>query len=152
MIGSRGDGSSRWEQRIEFRDDTFVVDAALVGELLHLPASRVQTLMRSGKITSACERGVDEHAGEFRLSFFYGNRRARVRTDLEGHILRRSAVDFGDRLVPTHRSDQPPGTRTRSTKSASEGSIAPRESLPTRPTRDRSVGKSRLRPGAHLYG
>lgn len=95
MIESRHVATS--PQRIELRDDTFVVDAALVGELLHLPASRVQVLMRSGRITSVCERGVDEHAGEFRLSFFYGNRRARVRTDLEGLILRKSAIDLGDR-------------------------------------------------------
>jgi len=87
-------------QRIEFRDDAFVVDAALVGELLHLSASRVQILMRSGEITSVCERGLDQHAGEFRLSFFYGNRRARVSTDLEGRILRKSAIDFGDRRIP----------------------------------------------------
>ena len=85
---------------IEFRDDAFVVDAALVGELLQLPASRVQVLMREGRITSVCERGIDEHAGEFRLSFFYGHRRARLSTDLEGHILRKSAIDFGDRSIP----------------------------------------------------
>jgi hypothetical protein len=76
------------------------VDAALVAELLQLPATRVQTLMRSGEITSACERGVDEHAGEFRLSFFYGNRRARLSMDLEGRVLRKSAIDFGDRPIP----------------------------------------------------
>jgi hypothetical protein len=87
-------------QRIECRDDAFVVDAALVGELLQLPALRVQTLMRSGRITSVCERGVDEHAGEYRLSFFYGNRRARVSTDLEGRVLRKSAIDFGNRPIP----------------------------------------------------
>lgn len=88
------------QQRIECRDDAFVVDAALVGELLQLPASRVQVLMRSGRITSVCERGVDEHAGEYRLSFFYGNRRARVSTDMEGRVLRKSAIDFGDRPIP----------------------------------------------------
>ena len=85
---------------IEFRDDAFVVDAVLVGELLRLPASRVQVLMRSGRITSVCERGIDEHAGEYRLSFFYGHRRARVSTDLQGRILQKSAVDFGDRPIP----------------------------------------------------
>ena len=94
---------------IEIHDDTFVVDAALVGELLQLPASRVQELMRSGKITSACERGADEHAGKFRLSFFYGNRRARLSTDLEGHILRRSAIDFGDRQISDGRRRPIPG-------------------------------------------
>jgi hypothetical protein len=89
---------------IEICDEAFVVDAALVGELLRLPASRVQNLMRSGRITSACERGVDDHAGLFRLSFFYGNRRARLSTDLEGRVLRKSAIDFGDRPLPeAHR-------------------------------------------------
>jgi hypothetical protein len=91
------------QRAVEIRDDTFMVDAALVGELLHLPASRVQALMRLGRITSACERGVDEHAGEFRLSFFYGNRRARLSTDLEGRVLRKSAIDFGDRPMPNAR-------------------------------------------------
>jgi len=104
MIESHRDTArSLRRERVEFRDDTFVIDAALVGELLHLPAARVQILMRSGKITSVCERGVDEHAGEFRLSFFYRNRRARVRTDLEGRILRKSAIDFGDRPIPSAR-------------------------------------------------
>jgi len=84
---------------IEFHDDTFVVDAALIGELLHLPASHVSSLMRAGRITSACERGIDEHAGEFRLSFFYRNRRARLSTDPEGSVIRRSTIDFGDRPI-----------------------------------------------------
>jgi hypothetical protein len=95
--------------KIQFVDDTFVVDAALVGELLQLPASRVPILMRSGTITSVCERGIDEHAGEFRLSFFYGSRRARLSTDLEGHILRKSAVDFGDRPIAGARQRPPAG-------------------------------------------
>lgn len=86
---------------IAFSDDnTFLVDAELIGELLRVPASRVAGLMREGKITSVCERGIDEHAGEFRLSFFYRNRRARLSTDLEGHILRKSVIDFGNRPLP----------------------------------------------------
>ncbi len=88
------------EGAIEFSDNTFLVDAALIGELLQLSATRVPALMREGKITGACERGMDEHAGEFRLSFFYRNRRARLSTDLAGRIIRRSVVDFGDRRLP----------------------------------------------------
>jgi len=80
---------------VEIRDDTFMVDAALIGELLHVPASRVQDLMRQGEITSVCERGFEEHAGEYRLSFFYSNRHARLSTDLDGHILRRSIINYG---------------------------------------------------------
>jgi hypothetical protein len=85
---------------IEFRDGTFVVDAALLGDLLKVPAARVPDLMRQGAITSLCERGVDDHDGEFRLTFFHANQRARLNMDLDGHILRRSVVDFGDRPMP----------------------------------------------------
>ena len=65
-----------------------------------MPASRVPILMRERAITSVCERGVDENEGEFRLSFFYRNRRARLSMDPTGRIIRRSAIDFGDRPIP----------------------------------------------------
>lgn len=102
MIESRREiaALARRQRAIELSDNTFVVDAVLIGELLHLPASQVPILMRAGRITSACERGIDEHAGEFRISFFYRNRRARLSTDSEGGILRKSTIDFGDRPVP----------------------------------------------------
>ena len=87
----------RLEGAVEVTDNTFVVDAAVIGELLRLDPARVPLLMREGAITGSCERGLDEHAGVFRLTFFYGNRRARVNTDMTGRIVRRSAVDFGER-------------------------------------------------------
>ena len=87
------------DRAVEFSDNTFLVDAALIGELLHVSQTRVPALMREGRITSACERGMDEHEGEFRLTFFYHSRRARLSTDLTGRILRRSVVDFGDRRI-----------------------------------------------------
>jgi hypothetical protein len=95
------------DRAIEFSDNTFVVDAALLGELLLLPATSVRILMREGRITSACERGIGEDEGEFRLTFFHGNRRARLVTDSAGRLLRRSAIDFGDRPGPDalHRGD-----------------------------------------------
>ena len=37
---------------IEFNGGTFVVDAALLAQLLDVPASRVPILMRDGAITS----------------------------------------------------------------------------------------------------
>lgn len=100
MIESREESPRPSERAVEFSDNTFLVEAALVGELLRISPARVPALMREGHITSACERGMDEHAGEFRLSFFYRNRRARVSTDLAGRILRRSTIDFGDRPIP----------------------------------------------------
>lgn len=76
------------------------IDAALVGELFNVPPAEVLALLKARAITSVCERGIDEHQGETRLSFFYGNRRARVSIDENGNILRRSVVDFGDRPMP----------------------------------------------------
>ena len=92
---------SRSEPAMGFSDNnTFLVDAVLIGELLHIPPPRVPELMREGQITSGCERGVGEHEGEFRLTFFYRNRRARLGADPTGRILRKSVIDFGDRPVP----------------------------------------------------
>ncbi|WP_366863929.1 DUF6522 family protein [Bradyrhizobium sp.] len=74
---------SRTEHAIECCDKTFLLDAAVIGELLHVPAPRVPALMRKGKITTACERGVNAHAGEFRLTFSYQNHHARLGTARE---------------------------------------------------------------------
>ena len=98
MIERRQGSPTPAERTVEFSDNTFLVEAALVGELLRISPARVPALMREGHIASACERGMEEHAGEFRLSFLYRNRRVRVSTDLTG--LRRSVIDFGDRPIP----------------------------------------------------
>jgi hypothetical protein len=86
--------------QIEIADGTLVVDAALIGSLLNIAPEDVPALMRTQAITSLCERGVDEHEGEYRLSFFYQNRRARISVDAAGTVLRRSAIDFGDVSLP----------------------------------------------------
>jgi Family of unknown function (DUF6522) len=56
--------------------------------------------MREGKITVLCERGVNEDAGRYRLTFFYENRRFRLIVDEEGNAIRGSTVDFGDHPLP----------------------------------------------------
>lgn len=81
-------------------DSEFLIDAELLSQLLDLPASRVPELMRNREITSICERGVDDDEGKYRLTFFYRNRRARLSTDGIGRVVRRSAVNFGDRPIP----------------------------------------------------
>jgi hypothetical protein len=86
--------------QIEMNESDFLVDAALLGELLRLDPSDVPALLKSRRITSFCERGVGEHAGQYRLTFFHGNRRARVSVDKAGRILRRSTIDFGDAALP----------------------------------------------------
>jgi hypothetical protein len=81
-------------------NDDIEIDAALVGELFNIQPAAVLALLKARAITSVCERGVDEHEGETRLSFFYGNRRARVSLDEHGKVLRRSVIDFGERPLP----------------------------------------------------
>jgi len=86
--------------QVEINDTTILVDATVLGELLDVQPGDVPVLMRERAITSVCERGIDVHEGELRLSFFYRNRRARLSVDASGHVLRRSIINFGDRPSP----------------------------------------------------
>jgi hypothetical protein len=94
-------------RRVELRDGTFIIDPELLGELLDVPASRIPILMGEGVIANVCERGIEDSEGEFRLTFFYRGRRARLSTDLTGRIIRGSVTNLGDRPLPgvLHRSD-----------------------------------------------
>lgn len=85
---------------IQFEDRAIVVDAEVIGKALGLDRPRVQQFMREGTITSLSERGIDDDAGTYRLTFFYGNRRARLVVSEQGHILRRSSIDFGNHAIP----------------------------------------------------
>ena len=93
--------------QVEINDKTVLIDATLLGELLNVLPGDVPALMREHAITSVCERGIDAHEGEFRLSFFYRNRRARLSFDASGQVLRRSIIDFGDRPLPRVLHSQP---------------------------------------------
>jgi hypothetical protein len=92
--------------RLERNVDGFALDVSLLSELLNVPSSRVQDLMRRKEITSLCERGEGEHEGQYRLTFFYKGRRARLNVDEAGEVIRRSVIDFGDRPLPSamHRA------------------------------------------------
>ena len=85
---------------VEFEDRTLCIDAAVIGRGLNVEASLVQARMREGKITVLCERGVDEDAGRYRMTFFHENRRFRLVVDEEGNAIHRSTVDFGDHQLP----------------------------------------------------
>jgi hypothetical protein len=85
---------------VEFEEGTLSIDAAVVGRGLNVEPSLVPVRMREGKITVLCERGIDEDAGRYRLTFFYRNRRFRLVVDEEGNVVRRSTVDFGDHPLP----------------------------------------------------
>jgi hypothetical protein len=86
---------------VEFEGGTLHIDAAVIGQGLNVEPSLVQVRMREGKITVLCERGVDEDAGRYRMTFFHENQRFRLVVDEEGNAIQRSTVDFGDRQLPT---------------------------------------------------
>jgi Family of unknown function (DUF6522) len=54
-------------------------------------------MIRNGEITSLCERGVNEDAGRYRLTFFHKSRRVRLVVDANGTVVQRSIINFGDR-------------------------------------------------------
>ncbi len=95
--------------RLERNMDGFAIDASILSQLLNVPSSRVQDLMRQREITGLCERGEGEYQGQYRLTFFYKGRRARLNVDESGEVIRRSVVDFGDRPVPSvmHKARDP---------------------------------------------
>lgn len=92
-----GDGASATHdaKRIDIEEDGFVVDSALLAELLDLADTEVRRLMHERQITSICEKGLEEHRDQFRLTFFYRGRRARVSVHASGRILDRSVVNLG---------------------------------------------------------
>jgi hypothetical protein len=86
--------------QVEITDGDILVDAVLLGELLDIGPAEVSKLMRVHAITGRCERGVDANQGQYRLSFFYQNRRVRLSVDSSGHVLRRSIIEFGQQPLP----------------------------------------------------
>ena len=75
---------------VKLEEGTLSIDAAVIGRGLNVEPSLVQVRMREGKITVLGERGVDEDAGRYRLTFFYENRRFRLVVDEEGNAVQRS--------------------------------------------------------------
>ena len=86
--------------QIEIGTNGILVDAKLLADVLRLDPAAVHSLMKAQEITSFCERGIEEHEGQYRLSFFYGNRRARLNVDAAGNVIRRSMIDFGEAALP----------------------------------------------------
>jgi hypothetical protein len=94
---------------IEFEEGAVQVEAAVIAEGLGIDPSLVQEHMRGGKITSLCERGINEDQGRYRITFFSENRRFRLLVDESGNVLQRSTLDFCDQPLPA--SARRPGTR-----------------------------------------
>ncbi len=75
--------------QVQVNQGGFVIDAALLSDAFDLSPDDVQSLMRSGEIMSRCETGVDEDAGQSRLTFHYRDRAVRLVVDQAGTILKR---------------------------------------------------------------
>jgi Family of unknown function (DUF6522) len=86
--------------QIAIRDGAIKIDASIVAQGLGREPSLVQAMMRKGEITGLCERGVNEDAGRYRLTFFHTSRRFRVIVDGTGTIIQRSIIKLGDRPLP----------------------------------------------------
>lgn len=92
--------------RIEWDSDTVSVDATLIAGPLQTTPELVLALIRAGRITTRCERGVDEDAGRFRLSFRRGTRRLQLLVDSGGNVLGQSVVTLKSRR--SARADSEP--------------------------------------------
>ena len=63
------------------------VDSALIAPGLDLDVAEFQRLLGIGKIKVLCERGTGEDAGQYRASFYRGDRRVRLLVDASGQPL-----------------------------------------------------------------
>lgn len=80
-------------------DGNIDLDAALIAADLGLDCLGVLEAMRVRRLTAVCERGVDEDAGRYRVTFYHGNARLRLLVDADGQIIERSVA----RLHPIPR-------------------------------------------------
>ena len=76
------------------------IDASVVAMGLGLEAAQIPELMRRGEITSICETGINEDEGRRRLTFFFRNTRLSLVIDVEGQLLARGTIHFGNRPLP----------------------------------------------------
>lgn len=83
--------------QIRFEDDAIEIDVAVIAKGLGIEPGLVQAQMQAGTITSRCERGVDDDAGTFRLSFFTAHKRLRVIVNEAGEVVRWTALASPDR-------------------------------------------------------
>lgn len=108
---------TRQTTHVEIGADGFIVDVGLLAELFDLGEGDVRWAMREGKLTSRCEKGVEEHSDRFRLVFFHGTRRVLITLDAAGHILGRSVIDYGTHPASGPASG-PAGSGPRTTRGA----------------------------------
>ena len=87
--GCAPDGMQEMGQ-IELSDGSVYLEASLIAADFGLDAPGVLEAMRTGRMTSVWETGVDDDAGRYRVTFFHENRQLRLTVDVNGQILERS--------------------------------------------------------------
>ncbi len=87
--------------KVELTESGAIVDAHDLGPLLGISPAEVPKKMRNGEITSRSEQGIDEDAGNIRLTFWYQGRRVRLTCDSAGNVLKTS------RTIPENLFSQP---------------------------------------------
>lgn len=75
---------------IELSNGSVCIEATLIAADFGLDAPGVLEAMRTGRMTSVWERGVDDDAGRYRVTFFHENRQLRLTVDANGQVLERS--------------------------------------------------------------
>lgn len=88
------------EVSVTFHHDGIEVDATIIAEGMGVSPQDVLERLRSGAITTRCEKGVAEDDGRFRLTFLSHNRRLQLVVDMAGKVLQRSSIDFGILPLP----------------------------------------------------
>ncbi len=81
------DTANEIDTGIRWTEGTVEVDATLVARGLNLPVEQLMAEMRRGIVYSTSERGIDEDAGRFRLTFRYRDRVFRLIFTKAGEIV-----------------------------------------------------------------
>ena len=76
---------------VDVGENGIVVDAQVLAEAFRISEAELATLMRSGRITSRCEAGLDDDVDHWRLTFFLNDSAFRFTVDRTGTILRRGS-------------------------------------------------------------
>lgn len=84
---------------ITFENGTIQVDPAIVAKGLRLDVDALRAALRDGSVTSLCEKGMEQDAGRFRLTFFSPARRLRLIVDEGGAVLQTSTADYARKPV-----------------------------------------------------
>ena len=77
---------------VRLEDGSFEIEATYLAKHFKLDPADVPGLLRSQQIKARCERGEDEDAGRYRLSFRFGASRLSLVVDGKGRVLRRTSV------------------------------------------------------------